>query len=58
MEEKLQHETEDFFIKQNGKKVKIRLNINALPSDQLFEVPANLLVFDEPQPQFKPVKAA
>lgn len=53
MEEKAKQDSEEFFIKQNGKKVKISLNINALPADQLFEVPSDILVFDEPQPKFK-----
>lgn len=27
---------EEFYIKENGKKVKLSLNLNSLPTDQLF----------------------
>lgn len=27
---------EDFYIKENGKKVKLNLSINALPTEQIF----------------------
>jgi hypothetical protein len=47
---------EEFFIKENGKKVKLSLSINSLPTDQLFEVPAGMFTItgaDELQPRGK-----
>lgn len=47
---------EEFFIKENGKKVKLNLNLNSLPTDQLFEVPEGMFQItgvDEIKPKSK-----
>ena len=36
---------EDFFIRENGKKVKLSLNLNSFPTDQIFEIPADMFTF-------------
>lgn len=36
---------EEFYIRENGKKVKLNLSLNSFPTDQLFEVPADLFTF-------------
>ena len=44
---------EEFYIKENGKKVKLSLSLNSFPTDQLFEVPAGLFTItglDEVKP--------
>ena len=48
----------EFYIKENGKKKKITFNINAVATDQLFEVPLSLFQIDgeqkiEPTPDKK-----
>lgn len=50
---------EDFFIKENGKKMKLSLNLNFLPTDQLFEVPDGMFKItgvDEVKPKAKSAK--
>ena len=48
-------ENNQFFIKENGKKKKIKFNINAIATDQLFEVPMSLFAM-EGEPEIKEVK--
>ena len=33
------------------------MNLNAIPTEQMFEIPSNLIVFDDPQYQIQPKKS-
>ena len=44
---------EEFYVKENGKKIKLNLSINAIPTDQAFEVPSNMFTFADPHYQDK-----
>lgn len=43
MQERIKKESQgEYYIKENGKKIKLNFDINSIVTDQLFEVPAHL----------------
>ena len=57
IDEKHEVPNEDYYIKENGKKVKLKFNLNAIVTDKLFEIPSHLFTFADPQFQPKTTKS-